>query len=74
MTKSFNLTNTKIHFIQFILNIFFKSKLVIKSSTQVLLRICTRNFNIVVKYARMGFFIFFSWRKLLHVQVFEDLG
>ena len=38
---------------------FFKSKLVIKKYTQVLLRICTRNVNVVVKDTRMGFFIFF---------------
>ena len=59
ITKSFNFTNTKIRFIQFILNMLFKSKLFIKNWTQVLLRICTRNFNIVVKDSRMGFFIFF---------------
>ena len=40
-------------------NMFFNIKLIIKNYTQVLLRICTGNFNTVVKDTRMCYLIFF---------------
>ena len=70
----FYLTNTKLPFIQFILDMFFKSKLVIKNYTQVLLRICTGNFNIVVKDTRMGFFNFFFLEKITSCAGFLGSG